>query len=282
MALGAAVVGVGLRSAHYAVFTDGAPAASWLEVHAENYFGLGGIEHRLLRSIAERYPISVHGVALSLGSPEGLDPEHLSRLAALVADVDAILVSEHLAWSRHGGTYYNDLLPVPLTEEALAVVADNVARAQDLLRRPVLIENPSAYLTFDHATVPEPEFLAALVARTGCGLLLDINNLYVSANNLSFDASTYLARLPAEAVGEIHLAGHEASSGAALLIDTHARPVAQPVWDLFAEAIGTLGPRPTLIEWDTDLPALDVLLGEARLAALLIDGVRDACRSHAT
>jgi len=264
----AEAVGVGLREAYYRDFLDGTPPIAWLEVHAENYFDVGGIPRRILSEIAERYPVSVHGVALSVGSADGLNAAHLDRLAALVETLRPPLVSEHLAWSRFEGTYYNDLLPLPLTEESLGVVGENVARTQDRLGRRLLIENPSAYVRFAEPTMSEPEFLSRLVEKTGCGILLDVNNLYVSAWNVGVDPMAYLLGLPREAVGEIHLAGHENSRarGASLLIDTHGCPIAPPVWDLYAQTLKILGPRPTLIEWDSDVPELGVVLADARHA----------------
>lgn len=262
-------VGIGLRARHYRDFSEGQPAVACLEVHAENYFTRGGTAHELLLQLAERYPIGVHGVALSLASADGVDDEHLRRFAALVDDVRPLLVSEHLAWSRFGTTYFNDLLPLPLTGESFAIVRDNVRRVQDYLGRRILVENPSAYLRFESSTMSEAEFLARLVEDTACGVLLDVNNLHVSAHNLGFDPLAYLTALPAAAVGEIHLAGHEPSQrvGEHLLIDTHSQPVAPAVWALYAETVARLGARPTVIEWDTNLPPLAVLLDQAARAA---------------
>lgn len=227
----------------------------------------------MILAIAERYPISLHGVALSLGSAEGVDRDHLGRLATLVAEVGPPLVSEHLAWTRSGGVYYNDLLPLPLTEESLDVVSANVDRVQARLGRTILIENPSGYLPMDLSTLGEAEFLARLVARTGCGLLLDVNNLFVSAANLGTDVETWLAVIPAAAIGEIHLAGHAPGGppGHPLLIDTHGTPVADDVWLLYETVIGRFGPRPTLIEWDSNLPPLESLLNEATRAQATLD-----------
>jgi uncharacterized protein (UPF0276 family) len=269
LASSVAQVGIGLRSAHYDRFLnpDGplANAPEWLEIHAENYFERGGIRHTALCSIAARFPVSVHGVAMSLGSADGVDNDHLDRLAALVDDVDACFVSEHLAWSRTGGVYYNDLLPLPLTDESLDVVSANVDRVQERLGRAILIENPSAYTTLRQSTIGEADFLARLVARTGCGLLLDVNNLFVSAVNVCTDIDAWLGRIPAEAIGEIHLAGHEVARRDAhvLLIDTHGCAVSNDVWSLYAAVIARFGTKPTLIEWDSNLPALDTLLNEA-------------------
>ena len=278
----AATAGVGLRTAHYDDFLDveAPPTARWLEVHAENYFARGGMHRGMLSTLAERYPISIHGVALSLGSAEGLDPEHLERLADLVAEVDPILVSEHLAWSRVGGVYYNDLLPLPLTCETLDIVSANVEQAQRRLGRPILVENPSGYLTIDHSTLGEAEFLSRLVSRTGCCLLFDVNNLFVSAANLGLDVEDWLATVPPTAIGEIHLAGHAAddSGRGPLLIDTHAAPVAEAVWALYASVVARFGPRPTLVEWDSDIPPLADLLREADRAQAILEG---ACLAKA-
>ncbi|MBY0508974.1 MAG: DUF692 domain-containing protein, partial [Rhodospirillaceae bacterium] len=205
----------------------------WLEIHSENFLCDGGPRLAMLDAIAARYPISCHGVGLSLGSAAGLDRAHLARLQKLFARVQPGLISEHLSWSVSGGVYLNDLLPLPYTDEALAVVARNVAHAQDAFGRQVLVENPSAYVSFPGATMSEPEFLARLVQKTGCGLLLDINNVYVSAENNALDAGQYLDAIAAEAVGEIHLAGHSAHEG--LLIDTHSTQVCDPVWDLYTK-----------------------------------------------
>jgi uncharacterized protein (UPF0276 family) len=267
--------GIGLRAPHYPHFLnpDLAPAVAWLEAHAENYFNQGGVRHQMILAIAERYPISLHGVALSLGSAEGLNPDHLNRLAALVAEINPPLVSEHLAWSRSQGIYYNDLLPLPLTEESLDVVCANVDRVQDRLGRTILIENPSGYLPLGMSALNEADFLARIVARTGCGLLLDVNNLFISAANLGTDVEAWLSAIPSAAIGEIHLAGH-AQGGTLerpLLIDTHGAPVAGAVWSLYEDVVRRFGPRPTLIEWDSALPSLETLLGEARLAQAILD-----------
>ena len=267
--------GIGLRAVHYEHFLKpDAPASEiWLEAHAENYFQPAGVRRRILSAIAERYEVSLHGVALSLGSAEGLDADHLDRLADLVTEVQPVLVSEHLAWSRMNGIYYNDLLPLPLTEEVLDVVSANVDRVQARLGRPLLVENPSGYMAVEGSTLGEAHFLARLAARTGCGLLLDVNNLFISGANLGIGIAEWLAAIPGNAVGEIHLAGHarEQRGSRSLLIDTHGVCVADEVWALYAEVIGRFGPRPTLIEWDSDLPTLDVLLQEAERAQAILD-----------
>ena len=263
-----AVAGVGLRHPHVAAFLDGAPATGWVEVHSENYLVDGGPRLGALLAIRQDYPVSCHGVGLSLGSYEGLDPAHLARLNALYEKVEPGLVSEHVAWSVNDGTYLNDLLPLPYTEEALAVVVRNIDQAQTAFRRRILVENPSSYVQFADSALHEWDFMAELAARTGCGILLDVNNVYVSAQNHGFDARTYLTRLPAEAVGEIHLAGHTSRdfNGRTLLIDDHGSQVSQDVWDLYAAALRLTGPKPTLVEWDTGVPELAVLLGEAAKA----------------
>jgi len=272
--------GIGLRGEHLQAFVDDRPPAAWLEIHSENYLDPGGPRLRALDRIRERYPISCHGVGLSLGSADGLDRDHLDRVAALVERVGPGLVSEHVSWSVSGGVYLNDLLPLPYTEEALGVVARNVGHAQDRLGRRILVENPSSYVAFDHSTMPEWDFMAEIVRRTGCGLLLDVNNIHVSAFNHAFDAAAYLDGVPLEAVEEIHVAGHTLRrfGEAELLIDTHGGPVADAVWDLLRAALARTGPVPVLVEWDTDLPPLERLLAEARTAQRLLDGLAGADR----
>jgi uncharacterized protein (UPF0276 family) len=243
------------------------PALAWLEVHPENYLG-GGPAVRALEAIRREYPLSFHAVGLSVGSARGLDGRHLARIKALVERFQPALVSEHLAWSQTGGAYLNHLLPLPYTEESLAAVCRNVDEVQTTLGRRVLIENPSGYLRFTASTIPEPEFLAALAARTGCGLLCDVNNIHVTAENLGLDARAYLAALPGDAIEEIHLAGHSVNDaeGRPVLIDDHGSPVDAAVWSLYEEALRRFGPRPTLVEWDTAIPPLETLIGEARQA----------------
>ncbi|HEX2888530.1 DUF692 domain-containing protein [Vineibacter terrae] len=259
--------GIGLRARHLDEIAAQAPAVGFLEIHAENHLS-GGPALRKVERLRRDHALSVHGVGLSLGSAEGLDAHHLGRVAALVARLQPQFVSEHLAWSVVGGAYLNDLLPLPYTEESLDVVARNIERLQAALRRPVMIENPSGYVAFVQSSIPEPEFLAALAARTGCRLLCDVNNIFVSGCNLGFDPAAYLAALPAAAVDEIHLAGHARNDadGEVILIDDHGARVSDPVWALYRAAIARFGRRPTLIEWDTDVPALDVLLDEAARA----------------
>jgi uncharacterized protein (UPF0276 family) len=259
-----AQAGVGLRFPHHQIVAQTRPEIAWFEVHTENYMG-GGTPLRYLDAIRRDYPVSLHGVGLSLGSADGLDAAHLKRVSDVVARVDAGLVSEHLSWSMSGGTYLADLLPLPMTEEALNVVVHNVDEAQNALRRQLLIENPSSYLQFKHSTIPEWEFISAVAARTGCGILCDVNNIYVSACNHGWDASVYLAGLPHAAIGEIHLAGHTVTriGDHTVRIDDHGSRVSDEVWSLYAEALALFGNRRTLIEWDTNIPAIEVLLGEA-------------------
>jgi uncharacterized protein (UPF0276 family) len=260
--------GVGLRSPHLAEAERHPSAAAWIEVHAENYMG-GGAAIAALLSLRRELQVSLHGVGLSIGSAEGVDLRHLARLKSLALRVEPFLVSEHLSWSASGGAYLNDLLPLPYTEEALAVASRNLDCAQETLGRRILIENPSRYLNWRHSTIPEGEFLAELVRRTGCGVLLDVNNLYVTQHNCGADPARFLDALPEDSIGEIHLAGHARNpleSGGAILIDDHGGPVAEPVWALFAAAARLFPTAPALIEWDSNLPEFSVLTEEARAA----------------
>lgn len=266
--------GLGFKPQHLAdVLAADAPGL-WFEVHPENYMAAGGPRVAALEAVAERFPISLHGVGLSLAADEPPDASHLAAWRRLVDRFRPALVSEHLAWSTRRGAYAPDLLPFPRTAEALARIADNIERMQQALGRQVLIENPALYLALEGHEFAEPEFLAELVRRTGCGLLVDVNNAYVSGANLGYDAAAYLAALPAEAIGEIHLAGHtpDPNLGAALLIDSHDAPVAEPVWALFAALIARLGPRPTLIERDDNLPAFADLMAERSRAVSVLAG----------
>jgi len=267
--------GIGLRSPHLAEVLATRPALPWLEVHPENYLG-GGPAIRALHAIREHYPVSFHAVGLSVGSADGVDRRHLGRLKSLVDRIEPAIVSEHLAWSQTGGAYLNHLLPLPYTEESLTTVCRNVDEVQVALGRRVLVENPSGYLRFTTSTIPEPEFLSALVRRTGCGLLCDVNNVYVTARNLGLDPMAYLAALPRAAVGEIHLAGHSVNDadGRPFLIDDHGSPVVPAVWALYDRALHLFGPVPTLVEWDTDIPSLEVLHAEARRADARLQGTR--------
>lgn len=259
-----AVAGIGLRAPHLAEVLQERPATGFLEIHAENYLA-GSPARQAVERLRLDYAISLHAVGLSLGAVDGLDEVHLARVAALEACLAPALVSDHLAWSTAGGRYFNDLLPLPYTEEALDVVVGNVLCLQDRLRRQILVENPSCYLGFAHSTLSEPEFLGELARRSGCGLLLDVNNIVVTAHNLRLDPRAWLAQLPAEAIGEYHLAGHAVNDadGEPILIDDHGRRVSDEVWSLFDAVVERYGPRPALVEWDTDIPALAVLLEEA-------------------
>jgi uncharacterized protein (UPF0276 family) len=252
--------GLGLRKPHYAEFLETQVPVDFLEVISENFMVEGGRPRRILREVRERYPVALHGVSMSLGSADGLDGAYLARLRALVDEVEPLFVSDHLSWSRIRGFNSHDLLPLPYTGEALDVVTDNVARAQDVLGRAMLIENPSTYIAFADSPMTEWEFLERLCARTGCGLLLDVNNVFVSARNHGFDPLAYLDGLPHGRVRQIHLAGH--SQGAELLIDTHDQPVPDPVWKLYANILPRLGPVATMIERDDAIPPLHILLSE--------------------
>jgi uncharacterized protein (UPF0276 family) len=268
-----AVAGVGLRTPHIAEIDGERPRIGWLEVHSENYYADGGPALATLDRIRRDYPLSLHGVGMSLGSTDPLDRTHVAKLARLIARTEPALVSEHLCWSGVGGRHLNDLLPLPYTEEALAHVATRVAELQDALRREILVENVSSYLAYADATIPEGEFVAEVARRTGCRLLVDVNNIFVNAVNHGFDADAYLAAITPSTVAEIHLAGHDARG--ACLIDTHGAPVAPEVWALYGRAIERFGPRPTLIEWDVDIPPLSHLLREAATAQTMLDA-RDA------
>jgi uncharacterized protein (UPF0276 family) len=261
--------GIGLRAPHYRDVLAQKPDIGWLEVHSENYFGDGGQPLHYLARIRDHYPLSFHGVGLSLGSAGRPDRAHLGKLDRLVRRFEPGFVSEHLSWGAVPGRHLNDLLPLPYTEEALERVAAHVRETQDFLGRQLLLENISSYLRYAHSTIAEPEFLAALVARTGCALLLDVNNIHVSAVNLGFDAAAYLDAIPVQAVREIHLAGFDRSG--ALLIDTHGTRVAAPVWELYRRAVARFGAIPALIEWDTDIPELAVLLDEAATADRIME-----------
>lgn len=273
--------GIGLRSPHLAEIGRDRPATGFLEIHAENHLGRSPARDTIER-LRGNYDFSVHAVGLSLGSVDGLDEVHLARVAELVKRLKPALVSDHLSWSVHGGRYLNDLLPLPYTEEALDVVVRNVTHLQERLGRQVSIENPSCYLAFAQSTLSEPEFLAELVRRSGCGLLLDLNNIVVTAHNLRLDPRDWLKALPGEAITEYHLAGHAVNDcdGEPILIDDHGSRVGDEVWALFGDALRRYGPRPTLIEWDTDIPPLPVLLEEAARAERMIQQVRaDAARA---
>jgi len=263
-----AQAGIGLRAPHVRELLERRPRVAWLEVHSENYFAPGGRAVAELDELRRDYPLSLHGVGLSLGSTDPLNDAHLGNLQRAIARFSPALVSEHLCWTSVDGGHFHDLLPLPYTEEALSHVTARIGAVQERLGRRILIENVSSYLEFEHSTIPEWEFLREVAARSGCGILLDVNNIYVSAVNHGFDAKVYLDAIPAREVGEIHLAGHVRNEveGGSLLIDSHSRPVCDEVWALYEHALSRLGPRPTLIEWDSDLPTLDALLAEAAKA----------------
>ncbi len=269
--------GIGLRLPHHAQVLAEYPAAAWLEVHPENYMSDQHSRAELAR-IRAHYPLSLHAVGLSLGSAQGVDAAHIERLRRLVEQLEPALVSDHLSWSTAGGQYLPDLLPLPYTEEALQIVCRNVTQVQEALGRQILVENPSTYLQFAASAISEAEFLAAVARRSGCGVLFDVNNVYVSASNQHFDARTVMDEwchaLDARTVGEIHLAGHaivETASGDELRIDDHGDHVCQAVWSLYEQALAHFGPKATLLEWDTRLPAFSVLQAEAALAQSRLD-----------
>lgn len=270
-----ALPGVGFKPEHFPAIRADAAGVGFFEVHAENYMGAGGLPHVQLTAIRADFPISIHGVGLSIGGARGLDAAHLQRLRQLCARYEPASFSEHLAWSSHGAEYLNDLLPLPYTAETLQLVCDHVDQVQEVLGRRMLLENPATYLRFAQSTIAETEFLAEIARRTGCGLLLDVNNVFVSCTNHGTDPRAFLAAFPLQAVGEIHLGGHDAEDlpSGPLLIDSHGAAVADPVWALYAEVIAAAGPLPTLVEWDNDLPDWPVLAAEAaRAAAVLAAG----------
>ena len=272
-----AQAGIGLRTAHHREFLARQPRIPWVEVHSENFFADGGRQIELIDAVRCNYGISLHGVGLSIGSTDPLSCQHLQNLKRLVNRVQPALVSEHLSWSSVDGVFTNDLLPMPHTGEALRHFSARVCEVQDFLRRQILIENVSSYLRFPDDAITEWQFLTELAQRSGCGILLDVNNVYVSAQNHDFDADAYIAAIPVTLIQEIHLAGHTviADEDGELLVDTHDAPVADPVWDLYRRTIARTGPLPTLIEWDSQLPALDRLIAEAQRADA-IAGVRHA------
>jgi uncharacterized protein (UPF0276 family) len=269
--------GVGYKAQHFNDILENPDPVEWLEIHAENYMGDGGRPLAQLRHLAERFAFSVHGVGLSIGGEGALDEDHLARLKHLCDWLKPASFSEHLAWSSHDERFLNDLLPLPYTEATVARVAGHIDRVQEVLGRRMLLENPSSYLAFDGAEMGEIEFLREVARRTGCGLLLDVNNVFVSATNLDFNAADYLADFPVKLVGEVHLGGHAVDAddhGAPLLIDSHGTQVVDPVWQLYARLIERAGPLPTLIEWDNDVPDWPVLAAEASRAAAILEPVR--------
>lgn len=264
--------GIGLRAEHYEDVLQARPDVGWLEVHSENYFGAGG--RPMLEKIREHYPISLHGVGLSLGSTDPLDEGHLKQLKRLIEHIEPGLVSEHVSWSSVDGHHFHDLLPLPYTEEALNHLAFRIIRVQEILGCQILMENLSSYVRYAHSTMSEWEFLAELCARSGCGLLLDVNNIYVSAINHRFDPKKYLNNIPPNMVGEIHLAGHtrKLCDGKTFIIDTHDQPVSSEVWGLYEYAVNRFTNVPVLVEWDAALPPLSILVAEANRAQAIMDG----------
>ncbi len=265
--------GVGLKPEHYRTIVETGPDVGFFEVHAENYMGAGGPPHRYLATIRERYPLSLHGVGLSIGADRPLDRDHLQRLRTLIARYAPGLFSEHLAWSTHDGGFLNDLLPLPYIPETLTRVCEHVDEVQEVLGRQMLLENPSTYLAFAESTYSEIDFITEVVRRTGCGLLFDVNNVFVSCTNQEWDPVLYVDAYPLDHVREIHLAGHALEADEKqrpLLIDTHDRPVDAMVWGLFEHAIARTGPVPTLIEWDADVPAWPVLEADAQHADAIL------------
>lgn len=272
-----ASAGVGYKPQHFADIRRNAAPIAWLEIHAENYMGDGGRPLAQLRALAQDFAISVHGVGLSIGGDAPLDNDHLARLKTLCDWLQPASFSEHLAWSTHDGAFLNDLLPVPYTQATLARVCEHIDHLQTSLGRQMLLENPSTYLAFAETTLTEADFLAQIVRRTGCGLLLDVNNVYISSVNQATDPYDYLHSFPLHAVGEIHLGGHETDAGdhgAPLLIDSHSRAVADAVWKLYTHTIHLAGAKPTLIEWDNDVPDWPVLQSEATLVEQILAPAR--------
>jgi len=267
--------GIGLREIHYEDVLAQKPAVGFLEAHSENFFRIGGVPFQYLMKCRELYSVSLHGVGLSLGSADGVRDAHLAKLKTLVGHIEPAQVSEHISWSGIGGTAVPDLLPLPMTNEALNTVTANIQKVQDSLQRRILVENASSYLSFKDSEMTEPAFLAEVVRRTGCGLLLDINNIHVSAHNLGFNPIEYLRQIPKEAVGEIHLAGYQVNRVGEheVFIDAHNHAVYETVWNLYATALHMFGDTQTLIEWDSEIPALEVLVAEAYKA--------DAIRAYA-
>lgn len=268
------VAGTSFKPEHLPAILAAGPRRGFFEVHAENYMGAGGPPHRALEAIRRDHPLSLHGVCMSIGGPRPLDKTHLARFRGLVARYQPALVSEHLAWSTHETSFFNDLLPLPYTEATLACVCDHIDQVQEAIRRPLLLENPSTYVAFRESSMSETEFIRAVAERTGCGLLLDVNNVFVSATNQGFSALEYLAEFPLSRVGEIHLAGHTEQAddeGDLLLIDSHDGPVADAVWKLYEIVIRRRGAVPTLIEWDSKIPNWPVLQAEAAAAQAILD-----------
>ncbi|MGN4065189.1 DUF692 domain-containing protein [Burkholderia gladioli] len=280
------LAGTSLKSQHIAEILDETPHDAFFEVHAENYMGAGGPPHRWLTAVRERHALSVHGVCMSIGGPAPLDAAHLARFGEVLRRYQPALVSEHLAWSSHGGAFFNDLLPLPYTKATLERVCDHLDQVQNAIGRAILLENPSTYVAFAQSSFSETEFIREVARRSGCGLLLDLNNVFVSATNHGGSAEAYLAEFPIERVGEIHLAGHTEQrddEGEALLIDSHDRPIADALWQLYADLIARTGPIPTLIEWDSalpDWPTLHAQALEARRIQLALAPRSEPARAH--
>lgn len=266
--LASALTGIGLRPPHMAEVASSKPQTGFLEAHSENYFRIGSRPFEDLLECREHYPVSLHCVGLSLGSADGVSKEHLQKLKILADIVDPAMVSEHISWSSYHGRSVPDLLPLPMTQESLSVICQNIDHVQETLHRVILVENPSSYLAFDEADMTETDFIAEVIKRTGCGLLLDVNNIAVSAHNMNFDARAYLDALPKGIVGEYHLAGYQVNNadGHDIYIDAHNHPVYDGVWELYRHALARFGEAPTLIEWDADIPPLAKLLAEAKKA----------------
>ncbi|WGT51957.1 DUF692 domain-containing protein [Thioclava nitratireducens] len=273
--------GLGFKPEHFPAISETKPDLGFFEIHAENYMGAGGMPHAMLERLRADYALSVHGVGLSIGGPDPLDRHHLARLKALCDRYDPESFSEHLAWASHGGVWMHDLLPLPYTAETLALICDHVDEVQEHLGRRMLLENPATYVLFDNSEIPETEFLTEISQRTGCGLLLDVNNVFVSCVNHRQDPRAYLEALPLNRVGEVHLAGHEEEElpSGPLLIDSHGREVAEPVWSLYAETVSKTGPLPSLIEWDNDVPDFATLTAEAKRASMILSGDHHALAS---
>jgi uncharacterized protein (UPF0276 family) len=268
-----AIAGIGLRGPHHRDFLEGTPAVGWLEAHSENYFAEDGVAVATLEKIRRDYPLSLHGVGLSLGSSDELNETHLKKLRALIRRMEPALVSEHLSWSSVDGRFLNDLLPLPYTQEAAAHVAERIERTQEFLQRQILIENVSGYVEYASSEMPEWEFLVEVTRRAGAKILLDVNNIFVNAENHGFDPRDYVGCIPPELVGEIHLAGHSTQifDDRKILVDTHDAPIRQEVWDLYRATLETVGAKPTLIEWDSKLPSVEALIGQAEIAQQLLE-----------
>lgn len=269
--------GIGLRAQHHHALLEDRPGVAWLEAHSENYFADGGAQLDCLMKLRSMYPLSLHGVGLSIGSTDPLNREHLRKLKRLIKQSEPALVSEHLSWGSAGGVYLNDLLPLPYTEEALRHMIGRVREVQDCLERRILVENVSSYLQFEHAELTEWDFLTELARGSDCGLIVDVNNIYVSARNHGFDAKTFIRSIPRVHVEELHLAGHSVNryDDVEILIDTHSTHVCADVWELYTFALQTYGPRPTLVEWDTDIPELPILIAEAAQADRYLENARE-------